>query len=147
MQDLIDFCMWIFSLICWGLMWYYIVKALSALWEIRSIYQEAKDIEASIHERLEKIMHNVKSEKHADVHYWFDGETDRFLAQGKNLEEIRVHLKQRFSEDIFMVNDKLLLVGPEFEPLDISDKTPNDVGKYIADNVIPKMVPRHLRND
>lgn len=67
MQDLIDFCMWIFSLVCWGLMWYYIVKALSALWEIRSIYQEAKEVEASIHERLEKFVHSVKPEKHLSL--------------------------------------------------------------------------------
>ena len=48
-----------------------------------------------------KKIHPVSIEKHGDIYYWFDSESDHFLAQGKNLAEAVDHLKERFPTDIF----------------------------------------------
>ena len=103
-----------------------------------------KEKQEEVFSDLQKMLHNVKPEKHNDIHYWFDEETDKFLAQGKNLQEIQEHLKQRFTNDVFLVNEKLMLVGPNFEPIDISNKTADEVGKYIADNAFVKYAKSKL---
>jgi hypothetical protein len=113
--------------------------------DMQETYKIAKTIEDDIMEKLETLVHNVKTEQHADVQYWFDEETDKFFAQGKNLDEIRGHLKERFKQDVFMVNGALLLAGPDYEPMDISNKTPAEVGKWVAENVVRGMIPKHIR--
>jgi hypothetical protein len=138
MEDLIGFAL--FLLEC--AMWYYAFKALGALWDAYWVFREAKEVEVDLREKLTKLVHNVKPEKHADVHYWFDEETDRFLAQGRDLDEIRSHLRGRFTQDVFLVDGKILLAGPEYAPMDISKHSANDVGKYIADNLLPKLLPK-----
>lgn len=137
MEDLINFAVFILE----AVMWFYIIKMLVAFWDLYGVWKEAKIVEVDIHDKLTKLVHNVKPEKHADVHYWFDEETDNFLAQGRDMDEIRSHLRERFKQDVFLVGDKLLLVGPEFAPMDVSDKTPSEIGKYIANNLLHKLLP------
>ena len=141
MEDLMNFVYWILDV----LMWYFIFKSAFALWEFFQVYKDAKVIEEDIHEKLTKLVHNVKPEKHLDMHYWFDEETDTFLAQGKNMDEIRGHLRERFSKDVFLVDGKVLLAGPEFAPIDISNHSASEVGKYIADNLLHKLLPKSLK--
>jgi hypothetical protein len=142
MDDLVNFGFWILDVV----FWYFVIKSVFALWELRNTYKLAKTIEEDILDRLETLVHNVKTEKHADVDYWFDEENDTFFAQGRNLDEIRSHLKERFTQDVFMVNGKLLLTGPDYEPMDISNKTPSEVGKYVAETVVKKMIPKHIQD-
>lgn len=41
---------------------------------------------------------SVKIEKHDGVFYFFNRETDEFLAQGSNKEEVTAHLSHRFKD-------------------------------------------------
>ena len=129
-----------FALNC--LIWYFIIKGVMALYEGYHTIKDAKDMHASIHEELDSLIHNVKPEQHGEVLYWFDEETDKFLAQGKDITEIRTHLKERFKRDVFMISDKILMAGPEFEPMDISKQTPEEVAKYIAETVVPELIKK-----
>lgn len=134
MNDLISTCLWV-------LIWYCIFKSVAAIWDWLKLKKSARDLESDIHVKLENLVHSVKPEQHADTEYWFDEDTDRFFAQGQTLDEIREHLKQRFTLDVFMVDDKMLLAGPEYVPMDISNSNPDQIGKYIADHLLPKILP------
>ena len=54
---------------------------------------------------LNSIMHSVIIEKHFDTEYWFDEHDHKFLAQGKNFEEISEILKSRFPGHIFLLDN------------------------------------------
>jgi hypothetical protein len=140
MEDLMNFAVFILQ----AVMWYFAFKSLLALWGAYSVFKEAKELEDEMHSELTKLVHIVKPEIHANVHYWFDEDTDRFLAQGKDIPEICSHLRERFTKDIFLVNGKVLLAGPEFEPMDISNSTPDQVGKFVADKIADKVLPKRV---
>jgi hypothetical protein len=53
--------------------------------------------------QLNDIIHQVKVEKHNDVEYWFDRDSEEFLGQGKTIEEVIAHLKARFPDHIFLL--------------------------------------------
>ena len=138
MEDLINFAIFILE----AVMWFYAFKMLVAFWDLYSVWKEAKIIEEDLHTKLTKLVHNVKPEKHAEMHYWFDEETDNFLAQGKDMNEIRSHLRERFKQDVFLVDGKVLLAGPEYAPMDISNHSASEVGEYIANNLLHKLLPK-----
>lgn len=142
MNELSDFAYWLVDIALWSLMWYFIIKAVVALYDGYHVIKDAKEMHASIADELDALIHDVKPEQHNDVMYWFDADTDRFLAQGKDIAEIRAHLKERFKQDVFMISDKILLVGPEYDPMDISKLSPEDVAKHIAETVVPKLIQK-----
>jgi len=79
-----------------------------------------REIEREVHKVLNEMIHQVKIEHHGDMIYWFDKDDDQFIVQGKNTEEIVAVLKDRFKDHIFVLDDKYLMVGPEFEMVDMS---------------------------
>jgi hypothetical protein len=100
---------------------------LLALAFLASLYVTTKfmssavdDIDTKVRERLNKIIRPIKIETHNETMYWFDRETDQFLAQGKTQQEISATLKQRFPSLIF-VNEahEEILAGPDFEVTDL----------------------------
>jgi hypothetical protein len=56
--------------------------------------------------RVTELLHDVKIEIHDDIEYWYDDADHRFLAKGKNLNEIVEVLKQRFPDHVFLLNEK-----------------------------------------
>ena len=81
--------------------------------------------------KIMEMLHRVKKEQHGEIHYWFDEDSDMFLAQGRIDEEIKEHLKQRFKGHIFLIDDKNALAGPELKLTPISDLAMKD-GKSIS---------------
>jgi hypothetical protein len=73
------------------------------------------EIRDSIISRLNEIVHRVEVEQQDNMYYWYDLDNKEFLAQGKTTEEIVVVLKQRFIDHIFVIDDKHIMVGPNFE--------------------------------
>lgn len=61
--------------------------------------------------KLNDVIHVVKEEKHGDVTYWFDQDSDEFLAQGRDIEEIKAHIKHRFHKHVFLINDTQMLAS------------------------------------
>ena len=57
-------------------------------------------------ERVNNIMHRVRVEQHGDVYYWYDEDSNDFLAQGKNLTDATTQLKSRFPGHLFFVTHK-----------------------------------------
>ncbi len=84
--------------------WTAIILGFAVGWIITKLvqgYLEAKNLmlEADIADLKERIKDNfihVDIEKHGQVFYLFEKETNRFIAQGTNFEEIATHCKERF---------------------------------------------------
>ena len=59
-------------------------------------------------DKIKKTIVVVNIEKHGDMYYAFERETDSFVAQGRSAEEIREAMKKRFPEKTFMANEQHL---------------------------------------
>ena len=55
----------------------------------------AKQLEDMTKQIKEQIIH-VNIEKHGEVFYLFEKDTNRFIAQGTNFEEVKQHCETRF---------------------------------------------------
>lgn len=112
MSELIDFICWFaFGLIVARVLLYFVNRNLEL---------KIEEVE-NIRKKLHKIIHAVKVETHGEMTYWFDSETDQFLAQGRTRDEISQHLKERFSGHIFLINEDTetgILAGPDFKLVD-----------------------------
>ena len=56
--------------------------------------------------RLNSIIHQVKIEKHNDIEYWYDKDSNVFLGQGRTLEDVVEVLKSRFPDHVFLLEGK-----------------------------------------
>ena len=70
-----------------------------------------------VREHLDKLIRAVKIEQHEDINYWFDAENHQFLAQGKTEDEIISVLQKRFPKNVFILDNHILLAGPDFKPI------------------------------
>jgi hypothetical protein len=143
-----DFATELLSFVAWGFAWYFLLKAIKLGFQLRTAYHNAVEIEEELVDSLYSLVHKVKVEKHADTYYWFDEDNDQFFAQGQNSAELVEHLKQRFRSHVFLVDDKKLLCGPDFDVVDIEHKTPDEVGKQIADLIADRIlkIEKEIKN-
>jgi hypothetical protein len=74
-----------------------------------------------------KHVHEIKTEQHGQVMYWFDKTSNQFFAQGKTLNDIIAQLKAVYPGHVFLwdapTNKQYLLVGPVFELIVVDDGT------------------------
>jgi hypothetical protein len=119
------------EIVCQGLLVYFVVKLIL---NFMNFHSNMKETSKQIQDYLHSIVHPIKSEKHGDVIYFFDEETDAFIVQGRNDQEIRDALRARWEDHIFLVGQKYVMAGPEFKMVEITD--PEDIGKMLAEKVI-----------
>jgi len=62
---------------------------------------------------IASCIHEVKVEVDRGIEYWFDSETNQFLAQGSSREEIYKVIKSRFNGHVFLCKDGILS-GPDY---------------------------------
>ncbi len=82
-----------------------------------------KETEQAARARLNEIIHVVKQEKNGDMYYWYDQDNHQFIAQGRTLEEIIGVLKAQWRQHIFVISEKEMMVGPDFEIYKFDDKS------------------------
>ena len=114
MNDIVEIGIWIF--VIWGML--QVARSFLAVMALKEVHDKVKD-------HLNKIIHEVAVEKHGEMEYWFDKETDQFLGQGKTVEEITSHVKARFPDHIFVLPPKGVLCAPKWEfteKLDIAER-------------------------
>lgn len=108
--------------LCWTVFWYLVLQVL-----IRVIFgniEKTIDEEAEkIRDKLSKMIHRINQEKHGDMYYWFDRDSDEFIAQGKTDTEIINHVKSRFPTHIFILNDEKGLRGPDWKVVPLQELT------------------------
>lgn len=101
--------------------YYFLIKiAIGVYFKIQDIRAE-DELRSELKEKVAKLIHPVKEEIHNGHMYWFDAETDQFLGQGANLEEVKAHLKERFKGHIFMIDEKNALAGPDLSVYNTSN--------------------------
>jgi hypothetical protein len=57
------------------------------------------------------------------MYYWYDNDSDDFLAQGRTWEDIVDVLRSRFPDHIFVLNSREMIMGPEFEVIEFEPGT------------------------
>jgi hypothetical protein len=134
----------IFATLFYALMIYIIVRVLLALLSLNRFIDIMSERSQEIREHLGSIIHPVKSETHDGVMYWYDAEDNTFLVQGRDDAELAAALKARWIDHIFIIGDRYLMAGPDFDMIEIED--PEEIGKMLADRIINKKEANESRN-
>jgi len=113
---------------------YFCVKLVMWLLGFNKFLDNMNETNTQIKKYLASIIHPVKSEQHGDVIYFFDADTNTFLAQGRDDAELAESLKARWQDHIFIVGERYVMAGPDFKMLEIED--PEYVGRMLAERVI-----------
>jgi len=137
MEDLMAFGAWLLDLAVWSMFWFFVFRTIRWIFDMRAAVEEAGELREEMVETLSKIMHGVKQEKHADVIYWFDEDSDAFLAQGRTVDDIREHLKQGWRDDIFLINGTHVMAGPDYELKEAASV--EEMGQVFAIKMIDRM--------
>jgi hypothetical protein len=112
MNDLVNFV--VYALLCYAVL----RLVTSALHKGLKAELEARE---ELVKKIQGLVHLVKEEKHGEMTYWFDEDSDQFLAQGRTSDEIVKVLKERFNNHIFILMDQeKMMAGPDFELVPIS---------------------------
>lgn len=93
--------------------WFVVIRFLFNLF-VGSKKKQQEEMEAAQIEKLSKMTHIVNVEQHGDQYYWYDRDTNTFLAQGQSLDDIVAVLKYRFPTHFFYLNNDMLLYGPDW---------------------------------
>lgn len=101
------------------ILWYALFKFLFTMYDMWKLSKHVEQSKEELREELVKKIHYVNQEKHGECYYWFDKETDQFLAQGLTECEIKAHLKGRFKGHIFVLNEKSALFGPDLQQVSL----------------------------
>lgn len=137
MNDLVDFAYWLGDIAMWSLFWFMVLKALDIFLALRKQSAEAETVKEELSERMEVILHNVKEELHDGIHYWFDEDNDEFLAQGAKLSDVREHLRARFKDHIFIVKDKFVFVGPDYNGQEMANE--DEITRFVAKHMLERV--------
>jgi hypothetical protein len=98
---------------------YFILMVVTYFFFAKYLRQKAIMHEAT-KDVVAKHVHEIKSEQHGAIMYWFDKTSDQFYAQGKTMEDCIAHLKQVYPGHVFLYDTagkQYLLVGPDFDPV------------------------------
>jgi hypothetical protein len=131
-----DIILDIIAILFYALMIYIIVRVFLALLSLNRFIDIMSERSQEIREHLSSIIHPVKSETHDGVMYWYDAEDNTFLVQGRDDAELAAALKARWIDHIFIIGDRYLMAGPDFDMIEIED--PEEIGKMLADKIINK---------
>lgn len=107
----------VLDFLSWVVLTYFFLRFLFSLIPNTRIIMTEDD--KKILKNLDQIVRYVRLEHNNGIEYWFDGENNQFLAQGRTREEIISVLRSRFPKYIFLLDNKVL-IGPEF-----NEVTPN----------------------
>lgn len=122
MEDLVSFLAEFLVFVVRTAFLFFIIQFIGSLIYLffKDKVNKARAIENAIVERLNNIVHCVKVETHQDMIYWFDHDNNEFLAQGRTTEDVIAALKFRFSDHIFVIDNKYMFTGPKFEKTEVT---------------------------
>jgi len=109
---IIEFIIFACQMFFWG-----IVSSIFLNFLLRRSSTRNKEIE-NIIARVNEIVHRVRVEEHYNNYYWYDADSDDFLAQGSSPAELVDRLKSRFPDHIFLLEEKdsmLKLSAPDWK--------------------------------
>lgn len=96
--------------------WYFVASIILAL----VLNKQNKKLEErkELIDQLAQKIHVVNIEEHNNQFYWFDADSDQFLAQGKDLNEIIERIQKRYPTHVFFMPDQRYIGAPHWTPTD-----------------------------
>ena len=88
--------------------WLVVIWLIMKVWETYLIAKNealAEQVKEMTKQIKEQIIH-VNIEKHGEVFYLFEKDTNRFIAQGSNFEEVKEHCVTRFKDKTVVANEE-----------------------------------------
>jgi hypothetical protein len=85
---------------------WFIMKAF--LWYLRFRNDILKQDLEEVSKKIKETIIKVNIEKHGDIFYIFEKETDNFVAQGKDIAEIKKVMLERFPKKTFVATEDQL---------------------------------------
>jgi hypothetical protein len=100
--------------------WYFVIRIGLNL--LNAHLENKLEARQEVIDQITKIVHYVSEERHGDVRYWFDKDTDAFLGQGVTDDEIKSHLLERFKSHIFVIPEQdIAMIGPELRTVPLTN--------------------------
>ena len=88
--------------------WFVVIWLFMKVWE-KYLIAKNEVLEEQIKEMTaqikEQIIH-VNIEKHGNVFYLFEKDTNRFIAQGSNFDEVKLHCETRFKNKSVIADER-----------------------------------------
>ena len=105
-----------FALFCIQILfWTLVVNGLLSLIN-RHLDRPTKEDYQRLKQQIAKMVHFVREELHEGMSYWYDEQTDEFLAQGATTEQIIAQARARFPTHVFIIDDcKHTVSGPDWK--------------------------------
>jgi hypothetical protein len=111
-----DVVLFVFSAILWAL----VIRLLLA--GINGYLTSKIQARQEIMDKIDKIVHRVVEEHHGNIRYWYDQDSDEFLAQGNTDDEIKLQLQERFRCHIFILPEQeIAMLGPDLRVVPLSN--------------------------
>lgn len=92
----------IFSL---NLLFWYVVFSIVIHFLLQRTERNTKEMSAIV-DRINELVHRVKVEQHYDNYYWYDADSDSFLAQGSTTTELIEQLRNRYPKHVFLLEEQ-----------------------------------------
>lgn len=94
------------SFVIWFIVGWVVMKILQGYLERKNLelQQEVDELQ----KRIKNRFIHVNIEKHGEVYYLFEKETNKFIAQGSNMNELKAHCDARFKNKVVFANDEEL---------------------------------------
>lgn len=87
--------------------WMVVIWLFMKVWQTYLIAKN-EELEEQIKDLTKKVKENiihVNIEKHGSVFYLFEKDTNRFIAQGSNFEEVKKHCETRFKDKAVVADE------------------------------------------
>jgi hypothetical protein len=111
MELFYEFLIFIASIMFWTAVVNLALKVLN-----RYLSRPTEEEFLEIKQKIISMIHFVKEEKHGDITYWFDEQSDEFLAQGATKDEIIAQARVRFPTHVFIIdNQQHSISGPDWK--------------------------------
>lgn len=91
-----DIILWILVGMCLGIWVFYIVLKLTINIFTRRLARDIEELQAELNQYEKAIPARV--ELHNNVFFVYNNDTNEFMAQGNSLDELREHIKARWSQ-------------------------------------------------
>lgn len=92
------------SIVLWAIVIWIVSQVILGVidgWQIVKLQERV-----TIIQKLQTLIHEVRVETVGDIEYWYDADSNAFLAQGKTIDEVISVIKSRFPNHIFLIENR-----------------------------------------
>jgi len=111
MEIILEFALFCIQILVWTLVVNGFINLIN-----HYLDRPTKEDYQQLRQQIAKMVHFVREEQHKGMNYWYDEQTDEFLAQGTSTEQIIAQARARFPTHVFIIDDcKHTVSGPDWK--------------------------------